>query len=75
MIMTPARTTEANRQNLLSSPLSPARNSVRRVFPSYFAAGTQIFPESTLPNALGPKAARFHFSSQLLPSPLARRVA
>jgi hypothetical protein len=75
MIITPARKTGSAKESSLPSVLRPSRSLVRTVFPSYFAAGTQIFPESVLPDVPGANAAQLHFTSQLLPSPLARRVA
>jgi hypothetical protein len=53
----------------------PLSSPAHTVFPSYFAAGAQIFPESLLPDVPGGDAAELHFTSQLLPPPLARRVA
>jgi hypothetical protein len=55
--------------------LHPRRNPVHTVSPSYFETGTKILQESVLPQMPAANAAQFDFTSQLLPSPLARRVA
>jgi hypothetical protein len=75
MIITPARTTGSKKENLIPPVLRPSRNPVYIVSPSYFAVGTKIFVESALPDVPGANAARLHFTSQILPPPLARRVA
>jgi hypothetical protein len=73
--MTPAKTIGSTKESLLPSVLRSSRSLVRAVFPSYFAAGTQIFSKSLLPDVPEANATQLHFTSQLLPFPLARRVA
>ena len=75
MSITPARAIGLTKKSLLPSVLRPLPPTAHTVFPSYFADEIQIFRESLLPDLPGGNAAELHFTLQLLPPPLVRRVA
>jgi hypothetical protein len=75
MIITPARVTGSTEDSLPPSVPRASHRPAETVFPSYFAGETEISREGLLPDVPGSNAAELDFTSQLLPFPLARRVA